>query len=369
MTKRYGYALLWTACLWASCAFGAFAVAAETSARPIPREFDPFDILAWEILAGIDASGDALRRSGAPEGERVRIAIRPFSVGQAPLPASLANEYNDKLLVSLLSQGGSRYRFIAREALGAVIEEIDESSSREVELDDLLTTLVEHAKADVLVVGKLRPTPDEAVVLSYEALGVRDGTILAATSYQRLPLDPVEVDLAARSETLDDSAKPASHLKSGDLLDSPIRTGAGTLAKRSVPKRRLAKPDPGVESAQASLRDLGYDPGLVDGILGARTKAAIRAYQRDTGLPVDGQLSITLIDALSGDLADHEAHATKAVPLKAEPVADLPGRPGWYGGGGTYCREFQQNVRIAGVMQASFGTACLQADGSWKIVK
>jgi hypothetical protein len=353
----------------AFCTFGASVLAAETSARPMPREFDPFDILAWEILAGIDASGDALRRSDAREEDQVRIAIRPFSVGQAPLPASLANEYNDKVLVSLLSQGGSRYRFIAREALGAVIKEIDESSSREADLDDLLSALVERAKADVLVVGKLRRTSDEAVILSYEAVKVRDGTILAATSYQRLPLDPAEVDLAARSEALDESVKPAARPKSGDLLDFPTGAGADRIAEPTVPKPRLAKPDPEAAMVQADLQELGYDPGPVDGILGTRTKAAIRAYQRDTGLSVDGRLSATLIDSLRGDLTVPEALATKAKPLEAEPVADRPSRPGLYGSGGAYCREFQHKVMIGGAVQSSFGKACIQPDGSWKIVK
>ena len=33
-----------------------------------------------------------------------------------------------------------------------------------------------------------------------------------------------------------------------------------------------------------------------------------------------------------------------------------------------YCREYQQTVVTGGMTQAAFGTACLQADGSWEIV-
>ena len=33
-----------------------------------------------------------------------------------------------------------------------------------------------------------------------------------------------------------------------------------------------------------------------------------------------------------------------------------------------YCREFQREVVIAGVPQQAYGTACLQPDGSWKVV-
>lgn len=32
-----------------------------------------------------------------------------------------------------------------------------------------------------------------------------------------------------------------------------------------------------------------------------------------------------------------------------------------------YCREFNQNVYIGGKVKSSYGTACMQADGSWEI--
>jgi hypothetical protein len=45
---------------------------------------------------------------------------------------------------------------------------------------------------------------------------------------------------------------------------------------------------------QAGLTKLGYAPGTVDGIWGPRTEAAIRAYQQDNGLLVDGRPTETL---------------------------------------------------------------------------
>ena len=53
-----------------------------------------------------------------------------------------------------------------------------------------------------------------------------------------------------------------------------------------------------IANLQQALRRLGYDPGLVDGIPGARTRAAIRAFQADTGLPVTGQVSERLESAV-----------------------------------------------------------------------
>ncbi|MDX2027367.1 MAG: glycine zipper 2TM domain-containing protein [Alphaproteobacteria bacterium] len=36
---------------------------------------------------------------------------------------------------------------------------------------------------------------------------------------------------------------------------------------------------------------------------------------------------------------------------------------------GNYCREYSQLVRIGNRVEESYGTACLQRDGSWRIVR
>tara|TARA_R110002049_G_scaffold147342_1_gene310050 strand:+ start:16474 stop:17055 length:582 start_codon:yes stop_codon:yes gene_type:complete len=35
---------------------------------------------------------------------------------------------------------------------------------------------------------------------------------------------------------------------------------------------------------------------------------------------------------------------------------------------GRYCREYQQNVTIGGKTESAYGTACMQADGTWEVV-
>ncbi|MDQ0531880.1 surface antigen [Azospirillum picis] len=39
-----------------------------------------------------------------------------------------------------------------------------------------------------------------------------------------------------------------------------------------------------------------------------------------------------------------------------------------YSNTGTYCREFQQTVVVQGRTEQAYGTACKQADGTWKII-
>jgi len=57
------------------------------------------------------------------------------------------------------------------------------------------------------------------------------------------------------------------------------------------------------EDLQRELALRGYDPGPVDGVTGARTAAAIRAYQRDVGLPVDGIATRELLEYMLFNVA------------------------------------------------------------------
>lgn len=51
---------------------------------------------------------------------------------------------------------------------------------------------------------------------------------------------------------------------------------------------------------QRRLTASGFDAGTPDGVIGKGTEAAIRAYQRRTRLPVDGQATLTLLRHLGG---------------------------------------------------------------------
>lgn len=61
-------------------------------------------------------------------------------------------------------------------------------------------------------------------------------------------------------------------------------------AEHPKPKRTLHKGDKGedVKALQDALNALGYGCGASDGIYGAKTTAAVKAYQQDHGLTPDG---------------------------------------------------------------------------------
>jgi membrane-bound lytic murein transglycosylase B len=54
---------------------------------------------------------------------------------------------------------------------------------------------------------------------------------------------------------------------------------------------------------QANLQKLGFDPGTPDGVLGRRTRAALRQYQKSKSLPTDGFPTASLLAMLETDAA------------------------------------------------------------------
>jgi peptidoglycan hydrolase-like protein with peptidoglycan-binding domain len=56
--------------------------------------------------------------------------------------------------------------------------------------------------------------------------------------------------------------------------------------------------DESVQQAQVRLKELGYDPGSMDGIWGPRTKSAVEKFQADKGLKITGGLDEPTRNAL-----------------------------------------------------------------------
>ena len=99
---------------------------------------------------------------------------------------------------------------------------------------------------------------------------------------------------------------------------------AQRLARAWRPRKQVAAtysmPDAGgatdnrrrIADIQRGLASLGYDPGPADGILGPKTRAAVRAFQAREGLPVTGTVSASLVAALRS--------ASSAVASAASPA-------------------------------------------------
>jgi peptidoglycan hydrolase-like protein with peptidoglycan-binding domain len=74
-----------------------------------------------------------------------------------------------------------------------------------------------------------------------------------------------------------------------------------------------AQRDETIHQAQNKLKELGYDPGPIDGRWGRKTEAAIKSFQRDKGLPVTGELDQQTKERL-GLLITNEPTSTRNEP-------------------------------------------------------
>jgi len=74
--------------------------------------------------------------------------------------------------------------------------------------------------------------------------------------------------------------------------------GAAAPSQTSAPRAAQAA-GPSLRDAQARLNEKGYSAGTPDGAMGSRTAAALRAFQKDQGLPQTGRLDAATADALS----------------------------------------------------------------------
>lgn len=77
--------------------------------------------------------------------------------------------------------------------------------------------------------------------------------------------------------------------------------GAPPLATSEALSQRLRRAD--VQAAQGALNRRGYDAGSADGIMGSQTRAALRAFQLEAGLPADGYPDAATLESLLPDSA------------------------------------------------------------------
>ena len=102
-----------------------------------------------------------------------------------------------------------------------------------------------------------------------------------------------------------------------------VTVAAVVLFVLALPSVAKAAGDPLLYAVQEALTDEGYDPGWPDGVLGPRTREAIRAFEADYSLPVTGMMSPDLVYALG--LA---AYATELGVMQFETVRTLAPPPG-----------------------------------------
>ncbi len=84
-------------------------------------------------------------------------------------------------------------------------------------------------------------------------------------------------------------------------LADRIKGGAPIVAP--WPRRQAALTRDQRIDFQTDLKKLGYDPGDIDGILGRRVRASLRAYQKAHGIPADGFATEDLLSRMEREIA------------------------------------------------------------------
>ena len=126
---------------------------------------------------------------------------------------------------------------------------------------------------------------------------------LQARNYDPGPVDGV-AGLFTRAAIMayqTDAGLPVSGVTSGSLLEHIVLgESTGSVAEQTeVPDETVAL----IKKVQQFLKDQGYKPGPVDGILGSGTRTALKSFERKRGLAQTGRISGKLlrqITALAG---------------------------------------------------------------------
>ncbi|MBL4721700.1 MAG: peptidoglycan-binding protein [Alphaproteobacteria bacterium] len=247
----------------------AVLIASSTAQAANDRLFSSFarTILQTLNAAPVD-SLPATNGYGAP-----RIAVR--TVG-AETPEIAAN-YTRQLLLALQKQAKGRFAFVALDSLDRLILDIKAEGTPTPEATARIRNLRVNARADVLVAGTVRRKNGETR-LSYQAINTETGALLASTA----------------SRLVYTSSRPAPRIEPPNIEPPNIEPRKKTASHQSGYRTT-------VQEAEQMLFDKGYDPGPIDGHLTSETRAALRRYQQDSAMPMNGRLTRRVVNNLRRD--------------------------------------------------------------------
>jgi peptidoglycan hydrolase-like protein with peptidoglycan-binding domain len=105
----------------------------------------------------------------------------------------------------------------------------------------------------------------------------------------------------------------------------PNSAGEGDERPLAATAEDEVAPEPAlVTKVQSRLSELGYQPGPVDGVMGPKTRSALRRYQMVEGLPVDGRITQPLLVRLTGSSAAAEPQPKAQSNPQSEAQSEPP---------------------------------------------
>ena len=97
---------------------------------------------------------------------------------------------------------------------------------------------------------------------------------------------------------------------SGSMGSSDMKSDKGSM--KSGRSARGGGDTEQVKAAQEALKDKGMDPGPADGVLGAKTRQALRDFQKKEGLKESGRLDAETMDKLGVQKTSSSAGASSS---------------------------------------------------------
>lgn len=115
-------------------------------------------------------------------------------------------------------------------------------------------------------------------------------------------------------------------LTTGFSASRPTPLASGNRFSKAL--TAVGDPD-AIKTMQQTLLSRGHYSGTVDGVLGLRTRASIRAYQKAQNLPITGQLDAQTADKLGVNPGEREqagGDAAKGKPSAGTKLVKSSGR-------------------------------------------
>lgn len=157
------------------------------------------------------------------------------------------------------------------------------------------------------------------------------GVFVAGSVWAQSSTTPPAADKPATGATGTMDKKPADTKmdKSTDKSAEKSATSTDSAAKMDKKAAKSGNRDQ-VKAVQQALKDKGHDPGPVDGVMGAKTKAALKDFQKAQGMKESGSLDNETMSKLGVEMKTSSAptSAPAASPATdASKPADKAAKP------------------------------------------
>jgi len=237
--------------------------AVSTVGAPVwGQEMDPkqFREIAAELVQGLNDTH--LGRISSSAGYNApKVALRSLT-NNKQLSKHEAELINSHLMANLQRLGGQDFHFINRSNIKTLVDERDRYGATASKAD-ALNILLENSQADILIIGRVSKN-DGRISLSYQAVASHSGQVLVSTA-----------------------PRVIVHLNGQNMLQ--VTNHSSSIPSVSRPGSSGYKAT--IEQAEIRLFELGYEPGIADGYLTNETRSALRNYQSDSALRVNGRLT------------------------------------------------------------------------------